>query len=222
MKTPKAVLLDLFGTIFCLDPLGERLQAAGLPASSLKLWFARLLRDAWALEVVGQYRPFREVAAAALEVVAVEHGVAADKKTLDSVLDAFSDLPAHPDVKPALERMRERGITLATLGNGSAETAKALLEKNGLAKLVELRMSIDEVRHWKPHVAVYQHAVRKLGCPPAQVTLIAAHAWDIMGAKSAGLQGAWVARLEKRFEPVMGDADVSGETFAEVVEKLLS
>lgn len=68
----KAVVLDLFGTLFQLEPLGKHLEAAGVPASSLRLWFARILRDAWALEVAGQYRPFREVAGGALEVLIVE------------------------------------------------------------------------------------------------------------------------------------------------------
>jgi hypothetical protein len=61
----KAVLLDLFGTLFPLEPLGKHLETAGVPASALKLWFARILRDAWALEVARQYRPFREAAAGA-------------------------------------------------------------------------------------------------------------------------------------------------------------
>ncbi len=68
----KAVVLDLFGTLFPLEPLGKHLEAAGVSASALKLWFARILRDAWALEVAGQYRPFREVAGGALEVLMVE------------------------------------------------------------------------------------------------------------------------------------------------------
>src|SRR5260370_30660531 len=70
----KAVVLDLFGTLFPLEPLGKHLEAAGVSASALKLWFARILRDAWALEVAGQYRPFREVAGGALEVLMVEQG----------------------------------------------------------------------------------------------------------------------------------------------------
>src|SRR5258708_32810960 len=86
----QAVVCDLFGTLFQLEPLGKHLEAAGVPASSLKLWFARILRDAWALEVAGQYRPFREVAASALGVMIVEQGGTPEQKKIDQVGDAFA------------------------------------------------------------------------------------------------------------------------------------
>ena len=74
----------------------------------MKLWFARILRDAWALEVAGQYRRFREVAGAALEVLIVEQGGTPERSKMDQVLDAFATLPPYPDVKPSLERLRAR------------------------------------------------------------------------------------------------------------------
>ncbi|GAC1535376.1 MAG: haloacid dehalogenase type II [Myxococcales bacterium] len=216
----KAVLLDLFGTTFQLEPLGKHLEAAGVPASSLKLWFARILRDAWALEVAGQYRPFREVAGAALEVLVVELGGTPDRAEMGQVLDAFASLPPYPDVKPALEQLRARGVVVASLGNGSKEVADKLFENAGLSALVEPRISIDEVKHWKPHAAAYQHAVARLGFAPAEVTLLAAHAWDVQGARRAGLRGAWVGRLERKFQPAMGEPDLAAESFAGLVDKL--
>jgi len=115
-------LLDLFGTLFPLEPLGKHLETAGVPASALKLWFARILRDAWALEVAGQYRPFREVAAGALEVLIVEQGGTPKRQKMDQVLDAFATLPPYPDVKPSLERLRARGIRLAAWETGASRS----------------------------------------------------------------------------------------------------
>lgn len=216
----KAVVLDLFGTLFPLEPLGKLLETAGVPASALKLWFARILRDAWALEVAGRYRPFREVASGALEVLIVEQGGTPERKKMDQVLDAFATLPPYPDVKPSLERLRARGIRLVSLGNGSKQVADKLFENAGLSGLVEMRLTIDEVKHWKPHAAAYQHAVGRLGLPAREVTLLAAHAWDVQGARRVGLRGAWVGRLEKKFEPAMGEPDVAADSIAELVEKL--
>lgn len=216
----KAVVLDVFGTVFQLEPLGRHLEAAGVPASSLRLWFARVLRDAWALEVAGDFRSFREVAAGALEVLIVEEGGAPEKDKIGGVLDAFATLPPYPDVGPALEKLRSRGIRLASLGNGSKQVADRLFHAAGLSSVVETRLSVEEVGHWKPHAAAYQHAVRALGVPAGEVTLLAAHAWDVRGAQRAGLRGAWVGRLEKRFEPAMGKPDVAADSIAELVERL--
>lgn len=191
-----------------------------VPASSLKLWFARILRDAWALEVANQYRPFREVAGGALEVLVVEQGGAPDRTKIDQVLEAFATLPPYPDVKPALEKLRARGVLVASLGNGSKAVADKLFENAGLSSLVERRLSIDEVKHWKPHAAAYRHAVEQLGFPAREVTLLAAHAWVVPGAKRAGLRGAWVGRLENKFQPAMGEPDLAAESISELVEKL--
>jgi 2-haloacid dehalogenase len=197
----KAVLLDLFGTLFPLEPLGKNLETAGVPASALKLWFARILRDAWALEVAGRYRPFREVAAGALEVLIVEQGGTPERQKIDQVLDAFATLPPYSDVKPSLEWLRARGIRLASLGNGSKQVADKLFENAGLSSIIEMRLSIDEVRHWKPHAAAYQYAVGKLGLPPSEVTLLAAHAWDVQGARRAGLRARGSAGSRRSSSP---------------------
>ena len=217
---PAVVFFDVFGTMFQLDPLGRKLEAIGLPGA-LKLWFARTLRDAFALEAAGAFRTFREVAGGALEVLLVENDLTPDRKAIGGVLDAFKELPAWPDLKPSLERLREHGIRIVTLGNGSAEVAKALLQRAGIAALFEATLSVEDAKHWKPHPAAYQYALRKLGVESGDAALVAAHAWDVMGAKRAGLRAAYVSRVEKRFEPAMDEPSLAGESIAEVVEKLL-
>ncbi|HEX3650398.1 MAG TPA: hypothetical protein VHV49_18385, partial [Pseudonocardiaceae bacterium] len=55
-----------------------------------------------------------------------------------------------------------------------------------------------------------------------EITLVAAHAWDIHGAHQAGLVTGWVSRLEGRFPPVFAPPDVTGAGLLEVVEALLA
>jgi len=73
------VAFDVIETLFDTKPLDPLLSSIGLPEGSLQVWFARFLRDAFALEVIGEYRPFHEVAAASLE---------ASCSNIDSKLDA--------------------------------------------------------------------------------------------------------------------------------------
>ncbi len=58
---PHAVAFDVVETIFALDPVGDALGRVGSSADRLDLFFARLLRDAFALNVTGEYRAFPEV-----------------------------------------------------------------------------------------------------------------------------------------------------------------
>jgi 2-haloacid dehalogenase len=66
---PDVVAFDVVGTLFSLGPVAARLQETGLPEGALDEWFARFLRDAFALDTAARYAPFREVAQATLEVM---------------------------------------------------------------------------------------------------------------------------------------------------------
>lgn len=217
---PAVVAFDVVGTLFSLDPLAVWMRGAGLPEGSLPEWFARFLRDAFALETAGGYVPFRQVAGAALEVMLAEHGLPASSAS--AVLQSFSELPPHPDVRPAFEQLRRAGVRVVALSNGAAETTQRLLRQAALDSFVERVISIDEARHWKPHREVYLHAARVVGVTPSALALVAAHAWDVLGANRAGLTTGWVSRQETVFQSAMGEPSVQGRTLTEVVEALLA
>ncbi len=219
---PTVVAFDVVGTLFSLDPVAARLTDAGLPEGALGEWFARFLRDAMALDAAGIYVPFREVATATLEAMLVEQGQAASRATIDSVLRAFAELPAHPDVRPAFQRLKDAGVRIVTLSNGGATATRGLLVRSKVNDFVERIFSIDDVKHRKPRREVYLHAATVMGLPPQEIALVAAHAWDILGASRAGLLTGWVARKEKKFHGAMGAPSVSAQDLTDVVASLLA
>ena len=91
-----------------------------------------------------------------------------------------------------------------------------------MERFVERVVSIDEVRRWKPNREVYLHAARVCGVAPEHMTLVAAHAWDVHGAKPAGLRAAWVKRQDKLYQPAMSPPDVQGDSISAVAEALLA
>lgn len=219
---PKVVAFDVVETLFSLEPLRAHLAILGLTGAALEIWFARLLRNAFALDASGVYRPFGEVARATLEVFLVEYQFAADAPALDQALAGFAELPAYADAAPALQLLRQAGVRIVTLTNGHADTTRQLLERARLDGLVERVVSIDEVRRWKPAREVYLHAAKMAGVAPGEMALVAAHAWDVHGASCAGLVTGWVSRLEKHFHPGMNPPDVTGDTLTEVGQRLLA
>jgi 2-haloacid dehalogenase len=221
-RRPAIVVFDVVGTLLSLAPLDVALREAGFPDTSRAEWFARFLHSAVALDVAGVFAPFREVASATLEVMAAERGLASSRASAERIIQRVSDLPAHSDALPAFQTLKDAGIRIAALTNGSARTTQHLLEQAGLAGYLEAVISIEEVGHWKPHVEVYRHAAGVAGVPPVRMCLVAAHSWDILGANQAGLLTAWVAREEKRFHPAMGAPDVTGETLMDVACTLVS
>ena len=100
---------------------------------------------------------------------------------------------------------------------GAAETTQALLQRSGLASQVERVISVAEIRQWKPRRGIYLHAAKVLGVSPAELALVATHAWDVHGAKCAGLLTGFVARGQS-FPATMAAPDIIGESLAEVAK----
>lgn len=55
-------------------------------------------------------------------------------------------------------------------------------------------LSAEDAGSYKPHPDVYQLAINNAGCPPDRMLMVAAHAWDLRGARAAGMRTAYVAR----------------------------
>lgn len=120
-----------------------------------------------------------------------------------------------------MQTLRESDIRIVMLTNGSANVTAKLWERAGLYDLVESTVSVDEVKRWKPRKEVYLHCAETRGVLPQRLALIAAHAWDIHGARRAGLVTGYVDRNRKPFPSIMDPPDVVGATLLEVAEKLV-
>jgi 2-haloacid dehalogenase len=216
VRRPLVVAFDVVETLFALAPVGETLRDHGQPDTALDRFFARLLRDGFAVACSGRYASFGELADASLAVTAP----ALTATGRAEVIATFRRLPVHPDVRPAFELLHARGIRVATLTNGSAALTTHLLEQAGLAGLVERVVSVDEIGAWKPQPAPYRHAAATFGVQPHQTALVAVHAWDAHGARAAGLLSAWAARLEGTYSAVFEPAHVRGDDLVEVATAL--
>jgi 2-haloacid dehalogenase len=82
-------------------------------------------------------------------------------------------------------------------------------------------ITVDEVRAFKPHAAPYRHAASRLALPIDRVTLLAAHGWDVVGARAAGMRAVWVERLERRW-PFPTDPPVSAPDLGAAAALILS
>lgn len=217
-RRPDAVAFDVVETMFSLDPVRVALEEAGAGPRGLESFFARLLRDGFAVAAAGDQRPFRELAAGAAAFV-LPHASSGER---ESVLDAFGQLPAHADAEPALARLTSAGLRVVTLTNGSGEQTESLLRGAGLDHYVERVFSVEETGRWKPAPEPYRHTAESLGVEPDRLALVAVHAWDMHGARRAGLVTGWASRLEDSFPAVFDPPDVTGPDLVAVADALLA
>lgn len=135
--------------------------------------------------------------------------------------DAFLtilNLPLH--LAPALERLKRVGYRLATLTNSSKGGVNAQLEYAGLTDFFELQLSVETPRLFKPHQAVYIWGAKAMSVAPCDCMLVAAHGWDVAGAKWAGLQTAFIARSGQKMFPLAEPPDIDVADFSALADAL--
>lgn len=216
---PRAVCVDVMGTLVDLAAARRRLEALGAPPLALEVWFHRLLHTAVSVSMTGNFRPFPELAKPVLESLLVQLDLPPDGAT--EVLDALGELDAYPDAGPALERLAASGIRVVALTNGTEQNTRKLLVRGGLEPYVERIITTESVEVYKPHPDVYGRAVAELGLPASEITLVAAHAWDVMGAIAAGLGAIWISRLERRWPLPLPQSPTAAD-LGEAAERILA
>ncbi len=213
----RGVLLDVNETLLDLTGLQPAFNSLGVP-DALPLWFARTLRNGFALAASGDCRTFADVARATLVSIDPARLTAADA---DVVLDAFARLKLHPDVESGLRSLADAGIPAITLTVGDAQTVAQIFETHGMGDLVAGHLSAADFGRWKPAPAPYLAGCLALGLPPGDVTMVAAHSWDLHGAHRAGLRTAWVTRLEAVPSPIFAAADIEGPDLPSVARQIV-
>ncbi|PPF53925.1 haloacid dehalogenase type II [Clavibacter michiganensis] len=207
---PRTVILDVNETLSDTAPLQDVLTSLGAEGVSPAAWLAATLRDGFALSLTTGARPFAEVAREALAVLlAAEPGLAVPVEDgVGRVMAAFAELPVHADVADGIRILAAAGHRVVTLSNGSAGYARALLERAGVADAVDAFLSVEDVDVWKPHRLAYDHALESTRSRPADAALVAAHPWDLHGARAAGLATVHVARGSAAWPSVLAAPDL--------------
>ncbi|MEU7141937.1 haloacid dehalogenase type II [Nocardia sp. NPDC046473] len=135
------------------------------------------------------------------------HGAALDEAARKRLVRAWHLLPAWPDSVEGLARLSDR-YTLAAVSNGGFALLTRLVKAAGLP--FDCILSAELAQAYKPEPQVYRTATGLLDVEPAQVLMVAAHAWDIYGAHGVGMRTAFLERpLEKGPD---GKADRAADT----------
>ncbi len=194
MRTPRTLVFDVNETLLDLKGLGPAFAEVFGSTEPMGEWFARMLHGSLVANATNRYRPFGLIGTEALVTLAQKRGVELHPDRAVEIVAGMRQLPAHPDVPDALDRLRAAGYTLVTLTNGSSDTVAAQLDHAGIARYFDRALSVDAIRQFKPAPAVYLHATAVLGVDVDQALMIAAHDWDVVGARSVGMPGAYLAR----------------------------
>jgi 2-haloacid dehalogenase len=211
---------DVNETLLDLRALDPPFAAAFGDASLRPQWFALMLQMAFAGGLTGAYVDFSTAQRSALTVLAERQKIPLSAERSAAILDGMRTLPPHPDVRPALERLRGR-FRLVALTNSPVEVAEAQMRNSGLRDLLDAVYSADAVRRLKPAPEPYRMVAERTGVPIADVRLVAAHGWDIAGAIAAGCRAAFIARPGAALYPHAPRPDVIAPDLGGVADQLV-
>ena len=207
----RAVFLDIGGTLIEPNPSWEHVYALALREYGVEIEMDRLfdaLRNAyrhggWGLE--SGFEPSEEATFArtvemdrrALAELGVNDLPDAFFRRLGEMFRVTTNWHVYPDVLPALEALRARGLTIGAVSNW-------------VWSLPELLHDLDLVRHFafvgasarigyeKPHRGIFEWALEEAGVEPAQAIHVGDHAdADVAGARALGIGAVLIVRGDR-------------------------
>ena len=201
---PKVIFFDINETLLDMQAIKTGLASVLNGDETLvDLWFANLLHHSLVDVASGQFHDFIDIGSAALTMVAHSKGISVDEATAkDTIKQHITRLPAHDDVIPTLRALQSAGVTLVALSNSSKAGLDAQLEFANIRPYFSHVMSVESVRTYKPHAAVYHWACQQANVKNKDAMMVAAHGWDVSGAKATGMQTTFVERSGKMMYPL--------------------
>ncbi len=222
LTRPRILIFDVNETMLDLLPLKQRVNDLLGSQDGATLWFSSMLHHSLVMTVSEEHADLTEIGIATLQMVAQGRGIEVGADEAAEVLSAMRELPAYPDVIPALERLRTAGYRLAALSNSPVDGLAAQLANAGLTEHFECQLSVDPTRRFKPHRTVYLWASETLEVAAADCMLVAAHGWDVAGAKWAGMRSAFVERPGQHRFPLDEPPDLVASDFARLADALIA
>jgi 2-haloacid dehalogenase len=218
----RILVFDVNETMLDVNALEPHFARAFGRGDVLREWFSTVLLYSNVATVAGPYADFGAIGGAALDMVAGARRVTLGKEDRDRILSGMRSLPAYPDVRPALERFKQGGFRLVTLTNNAPATVEQQLKNAGLSGMFERWFSVDAVKRFKPAPEPYRYVAQQLGVPPGDLRMIAAHAWDVVGALRAGCAAAFIARPGKVLYPLGPQPDIVAPDLRSAAEKIVA
>lgn len=197
------ICFDLNGTILDLAALDSHFESLFGHAGVRKEWFDEALKIVFTTTIVRAFTEFSKIAEASLKVVEQRHAKTLSERQRKEILqDRMRQLPPFPDVESGLESLRSSGYLLAVLTNSRLQLAEQALKNPRLDPYFEKLISADSAQRLKPAPEPYRLAAKELAVPIGSMIVIAAHPWDLSGAKWAGSQTCFLQRPDQVLDEI--------------------
>lgn len=223
----KVCMFDQYGTVVDMQgglvkiatPFLEKKGWKGNPNSFVTWWrrthFENSMIDAL---LHREHTPYREIGHRSVAHVMDRSGIPYTEDDVQYLVGEIEKLTCFPEVPAALAKLQTK-YKLVVLSNGDPdmlETAKRY-HKIPFDRVI----SVAEANSFKPHVATYTKAADLLALAPDQILFVANHAFDCIGAKSAGMRTAFIDRRSRPFGRTPHQPDILVPTMKDLADAIV-
>ena len=224
----KYLTFDIFGTVMDLTgslagPAGEFLAAHGSGISGQAFyseWRERQRIEQYQdnLLMLG-HSGYLETCRRAFVYCLKKYNVSYTPEAVREFMQVYKELQPYPDAVEGLRSLSQR-YSLVALSNGEQWYLEELLGNNVPVQFDAI-ISVVQVGAFKPAPGIYRKAAQRLGCDPGEIMMVAAHAFDILGAQACGFRAAYVNRYRLPTEDSVYQPDITVDDFVELAARLL-
>lgn len=195
---------DVYGTL--VDTNGILIALERLVNTQAELfmntWRGKQLEYTFRRGLMQNYVDFEVCTRQSLEYTCRHLNIDLSHVQKEKLMCEWDELPAFPDVKEGLDRLKESNCRMFAFSNGKAENVKRALQNAGLEHYFEGVVSVDDVKSYKPDQAVYSYFLRKTESVASKSWLISSNPFDVIGAVSSGMRSVWLKRAPNAiFDP---------------------
>jgi 2-haloacid dehalogenase len=201
---PKYITFDCYGTLiyFEMAPVARRLYADRVPVERMDTFvddFSAYRLD----EVLGPWKPYKDVVANALTRTCKRNGVEYRDSDADAVYAAVPTWGPHPDTVEGLAKVAKE-FPLVILSNSMKDLIPHSVAKLGAP--FHAAYTAEEAQAYKPRMQAFEYMLDQLGCAPEDILhCSSSFRYDLMTAHDMHITNkVWVNRGHEPANPYYG------------------
>jgi 2-haloacid dehalogenase len=191
----QVLAFDVYGTL--IDTQGVMVVLEGMVKDKALLfsetWRSKQLEYSFRRGLMKRYEGFSVCTKDALNYTCEALEVALTTTQKKELLTCYETLPVFDDVKRGLSELQQN-YQLVAFSNGEKKAVEKLLTNANIAIFFNDIVTADEIQTFKPDPKIYQHLLNRTYTKPNQTWLISSNPFDVIGAKSFGMNAAWIKR----------------------------
>ncbi len=219
----KAIAFDYF-VLFNPNSVVSEVEKAfpGKGQELTKLWRTKQFEYCFLRSITARHEDFFVVTGDALDYAVEAMKLSLKPEMRRRLVEAYLNLKLWPESKATLQRLRQAGVKVITIANFSSGMLRANAEQAGIAKDIDILLSTEANKSFKPEPRAYDLGLQKLKLKKSEVVFAAFGGWDAYGAKSFGYPTYWVNRFELPVERLGLKADRTSADLSGLVEFVLT